>query len=399
MNLRRVAVYAAVVLGTLALVYLVWVFRQALILFLFSLAIAAAARPYVDWVAGHGLRRTWALLIVYFLFIGLLLGLLMAVGTSLLRELQQVADSAVRWYDRLWTEWPEGTEIQQMIVQQLPAPADLYESFSPDSENSSLQGLFGFTALSAAFLGQLVTIIILSLYWGFDRVHFERLWLSLLPVESRARARTIWRNIEADFGAYIRSELLQSILASLLLGVGLWAMGVPFPTLLAIFGGLIWLIPWLGGVLAVAPITLVALAQGPGLAIFASAYAVGVLFFLEFFVEPRFIRRGQYSSLLSILFILALYEPFGLLGFLVAPPLAAATELIIRYSVQARAQPVGLEQVARISELKTRIENVRRQFAGDEEPLEPRTLNILDRLEELVERADQVIEAGRERPG
>jgi len=175
MNLKRVAIYAAVVMGTLALVHLVWVFRQALILFLFSLAVAASARPYVEWLARYGLRRMWALLIVYLISLALFSALLMIVGRSLLSELQQLTDNTIRWYDQIWAEWPLGTEIQQTIVRQLPAPANLYESFSLDQENSSMLGLFGFTTLSAAFLGQVVAIIILSVYWGFDRVHFERL--------------------------------------------------------------------------------------------------------------------------------------------------------------------------------------------------------------------------------
>jgi hypothetical protein len=150
-------------------------------------------------------------------------------------------------------------------------------------------------------------------------------------------------------------------------------------------------LPWLGGVLAVAPIMLVSLSQSLGLGILASAYAIGVLFFLEFLIEPRFIRRGQFSSLLSILLIIALVKPFGLLGFLVAPPLAAAIELIIRNSVQTRAQPSSHESVQRISELRARIDGVRSLAAAGEAPLDPRTLNILQRLEKLVDRADEVV--------
>ncbi|MCZ7672142.1 MAG: AI-2E family transporter [Chloroflexi bacterium] len=74
-----------------------------------------------------------------------------------------------------------------------------------------------------------LVILFLSLYWSLDRVRFERLWLSLLPPEQRARARDIWQTIESDLGSYIRSEVAQSLLAGLLLGLGYWALGSPTP--------------------------------------------------------------------------------------------------------------------------------------------------------------------------
>jgi predicted PurR-regulated permease PerM len=249
----------------------------------------------------------------------------------------------------------------------------------------------GFTMTSATFLGQVFTALMLSIYWSIDQVHFERLWLSLLPVTSRSNAREIWRNIEHDFGSYVRSEVLQSIVAGLLLGLGLWAMGMPYPTVLAIFGALAWLIPWLGGPLAVLPIVITGLTQSIGLGIFAFVFSIGVLLFLELFMEPRFIRRRQrqFSSLLSIILIIALIQPFGLLGFLVAPPLAAAIELIFRYNLQKKPIPETVQSVEQISVLRGRIIQIREMLARSPDAPDPQTANILNRLETLVDQSDR----------
>jgi hypothetical protein len=169
-------------------------------------------------------------------------------------------------------------------------------------------------------------------------------------------------------------------------------MGMPYPLLLAVFGGLAWLIPWLGGVLAVLPVVLSGLIVGPGLAVFGAAYVIGVLFFLEFYVEPRFIRRGQFSSLLSILLIIALVDPFGLLGLIVAPPLGAALELIARYSLQARPQTTGNETAERVAQIRARMLLLRETVDSSDAETEPQMLSMLRRLEDLVERADSILE-------
>jgi putative permease len=401
LNMKQVAVNTAIVIGTLVLAFLVWEFREAVILFIFSLAIAAASRPYVEALANRGLPRTLALVLVYVLFIGFLVALFWAVGSSILSDIQHLFDNLAVTYEQIWKDWPKGTQIQQFLINQLPAPQDLYKSFSPERANAMLGGLLGFTLNSATLLGQFFTVLMLSIYWGIDRVHFERLWLSLLPVDSRARARDIWRNIERDFGTYIRSEVLQSIIAGVLLGLGLWAIGLKYPILLALFGALAWLIPWLGGVIALIPIVITGLSQSLGLGVFAAVYALGILFFLEFWLEPRFIRRRQrqFSSLLSILLIIALIQPYGLMGFLVAPPLAAAIELIFRYNLQSKPVPASIQSAEQIAILRGRIIQIREMLARSPEPPEPQTLNILKRLETLVDQTDQALRQAETRNG
>jgi predicted PurR-regulated permease PerM len=393
MSLKQIAINTAIVLGTLALAFLLWEFREAVILFIFSLAVAAAARPYVESLVNRGAPRALAIVLVYVLFLALIALIMWAIGSSFLNEIQHLFDNLVATYEQIWNSWPKGSQIQQFIIHQLPPPADLYKGMTPERASSTLKSLLGFTMTSATLLGQFFTVLMLSIYWSIDRVHFERVWLSLLPVNSRARSRDIWRNIEHDFGAYIRSEVMQSLLAGLLLGLGLHAIGIPYPTLLAVFGALAWFIPWIGGMLAVLPIALVGLSQSIGMGIFATVYALGVLFFLEFYIEPRFIhrRRQQFSSLLSILLIIALVQPFGLMGFLVAPPLAAAIELIFRYNLRTRPLPESVQSAEQISILRGRIIQIREMLMRTSEQVEPQTSSLLDRLETLVDQSDRAI--------
>jgi hypothetical protein len=176
-------------------------------------------------------------------------------------------------------------------------------------------------------------------------------------------------------------------------------MGIQYPVLLALFAAVAWLIPWLGGVLVIVPVALAGFAQSQGLGIFAVAYASGVLFFLEFYIEPRFIRRQQFSSLLSILLILALIEPFGLLGVIVAPPLAAAIQLVFRYNLQPRPVSEAKREVEQFGQLRARLLMLRQLTGASKEPVEPHTLNLLERLEILVDEADDALSERRRQRG
>ena len=122
-----------------------------------------------------------------------------------------------------------------------------------------------------------------------------------------------------------------------------------------------------------------------------------MLFFLEFYIEPRFIlrRQRQFSSLLSILLIIALSQPYGLMGFIVAPPLAAAIELIFRYNLQSKPLPESVQTAEQISVLRGRIIQIREMLARRSEPPEPQIASLLGRLETLVDQADSALRQER----
>ena len=119
-----------------------------------------------------------------------------------------------------------------------------------------------------------VVILFLSIYWSINQVHFERLWLSLLHSGQRKQAREIWRTVEPDLGTYIRSQLLDSLLAGLILGMGFWAIGSPYPALLALTGALACLVPIVGAPLAMIPVLLVGLLTSVQLSLFTVLYTL-----------------------------------------------------------------------------------------------------------------------------
>jgi predicted PurR-regulated permease PerM len=384
---KRAAWFTTLVMATLAVLALLWQFREAVALFLFSLGVGAAARPLVDRLVARKIPRGLGLVLVYLGIVGGLALLLVALGGEIVGEISRLTDRFVSVYDHLWSNWPHGTPLEQAIVKDLPPPAQLYQAFTGTQGGAFFQTLLGFTISSVTLLSQFFAVLVLSIYWTIDQVHFERLWLSLLPSEQRARARETWREIESGVGAYLRSELTQSLLAGLLLGIAFWMIGLDYPVLLAIFGAIAWLVPWLGALLALVPVILSGLQGGWDLAALAGACTIGILVFLEVIVEPRLYSRRPVSSLLTVVIMIALADVMGLVGLLLAPPLAAAIQILYAGLVRAQVVERTAEPSHRLDELKARLDEVRRQAAGREEPLPPQTVSLMERMEALLQKA------------
>ena len=285
--------------------------------------------------------------------------------------------------------WLAGTAFQQVLDERVPPPSVLFSALTGDEGQLVLPTLFGFTQNIISVVSAALVILFLSIYWSVDQVHFERLWLSLLPVGWRARVRDIWRTVEPELGAYLRNVALRSILAGLLLGLGYWALGSPYAALLALLGAFVLLIPMVGVALAVLAPLLVGLLTSVPLSLFTTLLAIAVLTALKLWVEPRFFRRGHDNPILTIVILMALADAFGLFGLILAPPLSAVVQILWSRLVSQRAAAGAAGQ---FSDLKERQMQVRALVAEMDEP-PPLVTSSLERLTSLLERAEPTLAA------
>ena len=214
-----------------------------------------------------------------------------------------------------------------------------------------------------------------------------------MPTGKRVQARSIWQTTESSVGDYLRSELVQVVLAIVLLGVSYRLIGLDYPILAALLAGLAWLIPMAGFVFAAAIAFLAGLASTPDIQIAIAALVItaAVLAFLEFVVEPRFFRRDKFSGLLIVLLVLLMVEAYGLIGFVIAPPLAVALQILGSHVIQFLQRPPSA--VPQIDALEQRLDVVYAAYNGQQEQGDtpaPEIGSLLDRLEGLVEQTRRV---------
>ena len=388
--MRRLTWYVIVVAITLVILISLWQFSIAIVLFALSLAVAAALRPSINSLVGKKISRRLALGIVYALLIVSIVGFLLLIIPLLGGDLQRATDDFVTGYERALTVWPrEGTVFQQVLAEQLPPAADLYQALTSPEGVPALEGVFGAAQNFFSMLGRIALIIILSLYWSADQLRFERLGLSLLPTEHHPKALQVWRSVEGAVGAYLRSEIIQSVLAGLLLGMGYWLMGVRYPALFTLWGAIARLIPWFGVVIATLPLFLVEMGNSPLLGLLATAYTIGVLLLLKMVIEPRFFQRQRYSSLLIVIFVVILAESFGVIGVMLAPLLAVTIQILFQQLYPMPRRRFSPELLEKAMELRKRLAEVRRrvQIARSRQ-----AALIMNKLSYLVKRVTDYIQ-------
>jgi predicted PurR-regulated permease PerM len=392
MTKQLVGIGTAVMTTLLALVVL-WQFRIVVVYVLISLSIAAALRPLGNRLVGRGFVVRVAWILLYLVAMGSFGFLLFLTGKTAINEIQQLSTTVSVQDEWRLPIWLEGSSFQQVLAARLPPPGKLFEAVTGDKGQLVLPAILGFTQGIGGVVSGALVILFLSIYWSINQIHFERLWLSLLPSGQRKQARGIWRTVEPDTGTYLRGQVIQSLLAGLLLGLGYWLLGSPYPAFLALAGALACLIPVVGAALVVIPVLLVGLLTSVQLSLFTALYALVVLIALGVWVKLRLFHRRWDNPILTVVLLIALADAFGFVGIIVAPPVSVVCQILWNRLVSRRAVAGAAAQVSDLKERQARVwENIK---AMEEPPLALVT-SSMERLTHLIEKAEPILQAGLE---
>ena len=373
-----------------------WQFRIVVVYLLISLTIAASLRPLVQRLVGRAFIVRLAWILLYLTILGILGFIIFLAGRIAINEIQSLAQAVSAQDQWILPVWLRGSWFQQLLTAHLPSPNNIVNAVTGNQGQLVLPALLGFTQNLTSLLSGLVIILLLSIYWMINQIHFERLWLSLLPSGLRKQARGIWRTIEPDLGAYIRSQVIQSLLAGVLLGLGYWVIGSPYPSLLSLVGTLACLIPVIGMPLAVFPPLVMGLLTNWQLSLYMVLYTVTVLVALRIWVRPRLFNRKWDNPILTLVVLIAMANAFGLLGIIIAPPISAIIQILWNRLVSHRRASGAAAQVSDLRERQERIWDTIRLM---KEPPLALVTSSMEQLASLIEKAEPVLQASVSIPG
>ena len=387
---KQLAGFALAVMTTLLALVVLWQFRIVVGYVLISLTLAAALRPLAKRLVGRGWPMRVAWILLYLAVLGCFGFLIFRTGEIAINEIKLLTHTVSVQDQWRLPIWLEGSTFQQALVARLPSPNMLFEEVTGDQGQLVLPALLGFTQGIGGVVSGVFVVLFLSIYWSTNQIHFERLWLSLLPSGQRKQARGIWRTVEPDIGAYIRSEVIQSLLAGLLLALGYWALGSPYPIVLALMGALACLIPVIGVPLAVVPVLLMGLLTSVQLSLLTAVYALVVLIAVGVWVKPRLFNRSWDNPILTVVLLIALADAFGLIGIILAPPVSVVCQILWNRLVSRRAVAGAAAQV---SDLKERQALLSAAIKETDEPPLPLVISSMERLTLLIEKAEPILQA------
>lgn len=329
-GLRRVAAATAVVIGTAALAALVYLSLDVLLLLFLGIVVAAALQPWHVVLRRWGVPRGVAVLAIYLLLFAGFGLIVLVVAPVLVEQIGTFAAGAPATYASARSYLrTSATAPFNLIGRRLPPFERLIETFM-DVAPQFLQGAVGVTTSAMTLVAYAVTVLVIGFYWTMELPRIERLLMSLVAVERRARVLGIAHEIEAKLGGFVRGQGLAMLAIGVASAIGYALIGLPNVLVLAVLAGLLEVVPLIGPVLGAIPAVIVALPMGANTVLLVIGFTVLLQLLENDVLIPRIMDRAVgVSALVSVLSILVFGTLYGLLGVLIAIPMTAVIQVLL----------------------------------------------------------------------
>jgi len=190
-----------------------------------------------------------------------------------------------------------------------------------------------------------IAIILLTIYWTLEGGRIRHAGLMLVPIQKRSDARELVDEISSRLSGYIIGQGILCLIIGVLALIAYTIIGLPNALFLAIFAGIMEAVPVVGPFIGAIPAIIIALTISPISALWVVVATVVIQQLENNLLVPRVMKRAiGVSPLVSILALLALGSMYGILGALVALPLAAIVQLLLgRFVLSADVEPDPLK--------------------------------------------------------
>jgi predicted PurR-regulated permease PerM len=305
-----------------------------IVLLLVSVILSIALEPAVTWLNRRGLPRSASVAILAVLMI---VALTLVGGYIVPPLIDQVGDF-LRQLPELLEHVRQGLSPRDTLLRggldhllHMPASAAF---------GTQVGSLLVWGQATVSGVATVALVLIVSLYLILDGRRMYAWLLAYVPVQHRAKMAATVPEVSAVIRAYVRGQVVTSLLFGLFAAALLAALDVPAAVPLALMAALCDVLPVIGIIIATVPAALLALSVSP---LAAAVVAAGYIIYHQFetyYIAPRVYGSRLRMSALTVLLALIVGATLqGLLGAALILPIVAAYPTIERIWLKSYLGP------------------------------------------------------------
>ena len=311
-----------------------------------ALFLALGLEPAVSALERRRLPRWAAILVVITGVAAVVAALVLAVVPIVVDQVTQLVEAipsiveqvnSVDWIEAVQEQFPL-LAIDEISTQISAALTDFFTN--PDQLSELLGGVWQVAIAIGGGLFAVVIVVILTLYFTASLDSMKRATYQLVPASKRARFADLTEQITQSVGRYVIGQVTLAAVNGALSFIFLSIIQAPFPAVLALIAFTFSLVPLVGTLTGSIIIVLACLIPGLGSPLTALVAAIYYLVYMQveaYLLSPRIMNRAvKVPGALVVIAALAGGSLLGILGALIAIPVAASILLIIKQVVIPR---------------------------------------------------------------
>ena len=325
--------------------YLLFLLRRPIGWLLIALFLALALAGPVNYLARH-MKRGLAITVVYLTLLAIPALLIALIVPPLITEANSFADNVPQYANDV-TEFVRDNERLRELNRDYDITSQLEKEAGklPERLGGAAGTLrdVGFGIVNSAFA--LITILVLAAFMLSNGRRWTDAAIRTRPPEQRERIRRSFDHMAEAVAGYVAGALTIAVIAGVVTYIVLTILGVPFRAPLAVIAGLFSLIPLVGASIAAFLIGVVTLFENfPVATIIWVIWAIVYQQFENHLIQPQIQKRTvQVQPFITIVAVLFGATLLGVLGALVAIPVAASIQILLREYVDLRTLSIRPE--------------------------------------------------------
>ncbi|MEV4638720.1 AI-2E family transporter [Actinoplanes sp. NPDC049548] len=297
-----------------------------LVLIFIALFLAIGLNPAIVRLRSWGLPRWLAVTVMALTVVLLLCGGVFALIPPLITQTGELIKNVPGFIQAL-----QRNETINELIQQYDIVNKVQGAIDAGTVTNAFGGVVGGAKLLFGTIFNVLTVLVLVIYFmaAFDRIKEGA--YALVPATRRTRVRLLTDEILSKVGAYMVGAIAIAVLA----GISTWVLaliiGLAYPFALAVVVAVCDLIPQIGATLGAVIVTLVGFADSLTNGIVCLVFFIVYQQIENYLIYPNVMRRSvKVSDVAAVTAALLGVGLFGVLGALIAIPMVAAVQLIIR---------------------------------------------------------------------
>jgi predicted PurR-regulated permease PerM len=314
--------------GLFALIAMLYIAQGIIVPLVFAIIISILLHPIVNFFVRRRINRVIAIVITLFLCISVIA----AFSAFLFSQASRFSES-----------WPILVDKFTMILNQTISWASGYFDIDPQkihewitkTKNELIDTSSAAIAQTLITVGSVIVVLFLVPVYVFMILFYQPLLLDFIhkvfAKGHQSKVSEIITKTKTVIQRYLMGLVIEFVMVSIMNSVALLILGIDYAILLGIIGGLLNVIPYIGGIIAVALPMMIAVATKS--TTWYALYVLAAYYFIQLidnnYIVPKIVAsKVKINALFSIIVVLAGNALWGIPGMFLSIPLLAIVKLI-----------------------------------------------------------------------